>query len=86
MSTVSANNTADKNGRRAMPDKHFSWYHDVLLGALTPIYLGWVASYAQEIAAATVDEADARVERLARAYEENKPYLVSRWRWPDRTG
>jgi glucosylglycerate synthase len=57
-----------------------------LLGALTPIYLGWVASYAQEIAAATVDEADARVERLARAYEENKPYLVSRWRWPDRTG
>ena len=25
-----------------------------------------------------------RVEKLARAYEEGKPYLQSRWRWPDR--
>lgn len=56
-----------------------------LLGALTPIYLGWVASYAQEVAGATVAEADARVEKLARVFEENKPYFVSRWRWPDRT-
>jgi hypothetical protein len=36
-----------------------------LLGALTPLYLGWVASYAQEVAHATVIEADERVERLA---------------------
>lgn len=56
-----------------------------LLGALTPLYLGWVASYAQEVGGAAVAEADARVEKLARAFEENKPYFVSRWRWPDRT-
>jgi glucosylglycerate synthase len=56
-----------------------------LLGALTPLYLGWVASYAQEVAGATVAEADARLEKLARVFEENKPYFVSRWRWPDRT-
>jgi hypothetical protein len=56
-----------------------------LLGALTPLYLGWVASYAQEVAHATVIEADERVERLARVFEENKPYFVSRWRWPDRS-
>jgi hypothetical protein len=55
-----------------------------LLGALTPLYLGWVASYAQEVAAATAAQADDRVERLAQVFEANKPYFVSRWRWPDR--
>jgi hypothetical protein len=25
-----------------------------------------------------------RIERLALAYEAQKPYLISRWRWPDR--
>jgi glucosylglycerate synthase len=55
-----------------------------LLGALTPLYLGWVASYALEVGNATPAEAEQRVEKLARAYEEGKPYLLSRWRWPDR--
>ena len=55
-----------------------------LLGALTPLYLGWVASYALEVGAASPAEAELRVEKLARAYEEGKPYLLSRWRWPDR--
>ena len=55
-----------------------------LLGALTPLYLGWVASYAKDIGEATVVEADRRVEIVAQAFEANKPYLVSRWRWPDR--
>lgn len=55
-----------------------------LLGALTPLYLGWVASYTQEVGGASLASADQRLELLARAYEDNKPYLVSRWRWPDR--
>lgn len=55
-----------------------------VLGALTPLYLGWVASYTQEVGSATVQEADQRIEQLARAYEEQKPYFVSRWRWPER--
>ena len=55
-----------------------------LLGALSPIYLGWVASYALEVGNATPAEAEQRIEKLARAYEEGKPYLLSRWRWPDR--
>jgi hypothetical protein len=55
-----------------------------LLGALTPLYLGWVASYAQEVGSASTAEADDRVERLAQVFEANKPYFVSRWRWPDR--
>ena len=55
-----------------------------LLGALTPLYLGWVASYAQEVGVASTAEADRRVEQLAHVFEANKPYFVSRWRWPDR--
>jgi hypothetical protein len=55
-----------------------------LLGALTPLYLGWVASYALEVGNAGANEAEQRLEKLARAYEEGKPYLLSRWRWPDR--
>lgn len=55
-----------------------------LFGALTPIYLGWAASYAMEINQAGFATAAERVERLARAYESEKPYLLSRWRWPDR--
>lgn len=55
-----------------------------LLGALTPLYLGWVASYVQEVSEASSAVVEQRLERLAKAYEENKPYLLSRWRWPDR--
>jgi hypothetical protein len=55
-----------------------------LMGALTPLYLGWVASYIQEVATHSPLAAEQRFEQLARAYEEGKPYLVSRWRWPDR--
>ncbi len=55
-----------------------------LLGALTPLYLGWVAAHVLEIGSAYPAEAAQRVERLARAYEDGKPYLLSRWRWPDR--
>jgi glucosylglycerate synthase len=55
-----------------------------LMGAFTPLYLGWVASYVQEVAARSPSAAEQRFEQLAKAYEDGKPYLVSRWRWPDR--
>lgn len=55
-----------------------------LFGAFTPLYLGWVASYAIEINRSGLATAENRVEQLARAYETEKPYLPSRWRWPDR--
>ncbi|HTP32951.1 MAG TPA: hypothetical protein VMJ75_12315 [Candidatus Acidoferrales bacterium] len=57
---------------------------DHLLRSFTPLYLGWIASYAQEMGSAGPFEVEARLERLAQAYEAGKPYLVSRWRWPDR--
>ncbi len=56
---------------------------DHLLRSFTPLYLGWIASYALESESAGVD-ADLRIEQLSKAFEESKSYLVSRWRWPDR--
>lgn len=55
-----------------------------LLRALTPLYLGWVASYVSQVRNSTAEEAQTRVETLCRAYEAQKGYLISRWRWPDR--
>jgi hypothetical protein len=57
---------------------------DQMLRALTPIYLGWVASYALELENATPEAIEQRLERLCAAYETTKSYLISRWRWPDR--
>jgi hypothetical protein len=55
-----------------------------LFGALTPLYLGWVASYAVDVNKKGIAAAGEKIEQLARAFETEKPYLVSRWRWPDR--
>ncbi len=55
-----------------------------LLGALTPLYLGWVASYIAEVQSGDASAAEQRIEQLAVAFEQTKPYFVSRWRWPDR--
>jgi hypothetical protein len=57
---------------------------DHLLRSFTPLYLGWIASYALEMQTARTTDADLRIERLSKAFEDNKSYLVSRWRWPDR--
>lgn len=57
---------------------------DHVLRALTPAYLAWVASYALEMQGSTPAAADARLEQLCLAFEAEKPYLVRRWRWPDR--
>lgn len=53
-----------------------------LLGALTPLYLAWVASHLLLTSNGTLPEQ--HIEELAAAFETDKPYLVSRWRWPDR--
>jgi hypothetical protein len=46
--------------------------------------MGWVASYALEIAGASAPAVERRIEDLCAAFEAAKPYFVSRWRWPDR--
>jgi len=53
-----------------------------LLGALTPLYLAWVASHI--ILADNGTAPEQHIEELAATFENDKAYLVSRWRWPDR--
>jgi glucosylglycerate synthase len=57
---------------------------DHLLRSLTPLYLGWVVSYARGVEELEPTAVEDRLERLCVAYENGKSYLVSRWRWPDR--
>jgi hypothetical protein len=53
-----------------------------LLGALIPLYLAWVASHINVTASGANPER--HIEAVAAAFEADKTYLVSRWRWPDR--
>jgi glucosylglycerate synthase len=54
-----------------------------LLGAMTPLYLAWVASYLRFVADDPTRAAHA-INLTAAAFENEKSYIVSRWRWPDR--
>ncbi len=53
-----------------------------LLGALTPLYLAWVASHIR--LSDSGEPPEKHIQNLAAAFENDKAYLVSRWRWPDR--
>ncbi|HZS11858.1 MAG TPA: glycosyltransferase [Nitrospirales bacterium] len=59
--------------RRVMPEEH-------LLKALTPLYLGRTASFVLETQALTTAEAEERIDQLCHCVEDEKPYLVSRWK------
>ncbi|MGA7156262.1 MAG: hypothetical protein WBY53_05425 [Acidobacteriaceae bacterium] len=54
-----------------------------LLGAMTPLYLAWVASYLRFTADDPIRATHA-IQLTASAFETEKSYIVSRWRWPDR--
>ena len=53
-----------------------------LLGALIPLYLAWVAGHVNITASGA--DSERHIEAVAAAFDADKPYLVSRWRWPDR--
>jgi hypothetical protein len=57
---------------------------DHLLSAFTPLYFGWLASFIGDVEAVPEPDVDVRTEQLCLQYEAEKPYLISRWRWPDR--
>ena len=54
-----------------------------LLGSLTPLYLAWVASHLKRSAGDSALAAF-HVDETAAAFVVEKPYVVARWRWPDR--
>ena len=53
-----------------------------LLGALIPLYLAWVAGHINVVTSGT--DSEVHIEAVASAFESEKQYIVSRWRWPDR--
>ena len=57
---------------------------DHLMAVLTPLYLAWVASFILSVRESKPGAVPARIENLCKTYEAEKPYLISRWRWPDR--
>jgi glucosylglycerate synthase len=59
---------------------------DRLIASLIPLYFGRVASLVLETHVLTTDQAEAFVERQARAFELAKPYFVNRWRQAERDG
>lgn len=58
--------------RRVMDRQH-------LLQALTPLYLGWVASFAFATRQATAGAVEAMEERTCLRFEDLKPDLAARW-------
>jgi hypothetical protein len=50
-----------------------------LLKSLTPLYLGWVASFARQTEPENAAQVEDRIERLCLVYEQLKPPLLSRW-------
>jgi hypothetical protein len=68
----------------AVGHRHRIIARDHLLRALAPLYLAWIASLVIECGAASAEVVEARIERLCENFETEKPYLISRWRWPER--
>jgi glucosylglycerate synthase len=62
---------------RVLPQDH-------LLRSLTPLYTGWMASFIVQTRNRRAEDVDQRLEEVCRAFEVEKPYLISRWRWPER--
>ena len=50
-----------------------------LLKSLTPLYLGWVASFARQTEPENAAQVEERIEKLCLVYEQLKPPLLSRW-------
>jgi len=62
---------------RALPREH-------VLRSLVPLYLAWFASFVLEVRDRGDDEVERRLDQLGAAFETQKPYLISKWRWPER--
>jgi hypothetical protein len=55
-----------------------------LLSAFTPLFWAWIASFVQQADRLSAADIEGQVEALCLQFEAEKPYLISRWRWPDR--
>lgn len=65
-------------------DYALAWHARVMsqehiLGTLTPLYLGKIASLVLELEDSTAEEVERRLSELCYAYEKFKPYLAEKW-------
>jgi hypothetical protein len=63
---------------------HRSLGREHVLTAFAPLFGAWVSSFVAEVMEATPAQVEERLEQLCLRFEGEKPYLISRWRWPDR--
>jgi hypothetical protein len=60
---------------------HYDVVHrDHLLRSLVPLYLGRTAAFVMEAEPRSAEATEALLERVAEAFERQKPYLTERWR------
>jgi hypothetical protein len=48
------------------------------------LFAGWLSSFVSELQDAPLAESEGRLDQMCLRFESEKPYLISRWRWPDR--
>jgi glucosylglycerate synthase len=53
--------------------------HDQLVSSMIPLYFGRTATFVNETADDTPEQAEARVESFAEVFLAAKPYLIERW-------
>jgi hypothetical protein len=59
-------------------------HREHMLPAFAPLFAGWVSLFVSELPNATLAESEGRLDRMCLQFESEKPYLIARWRWPDR--
>jgi hypothetical protein len=55
-----------------------------VLTAFAPLFAAWVSSFVADVRDVTHARSEERLDRMCLRFESEKPYLISRWRWPDR--
>lgn len=55
-----------------------------ILRSFVPLYLAWFASFVVEVHGRGDEDVERHIEQLCAAFEAEKPYLISKWRWPER--
>jgi hypothetical protein len=51
-----------------------------ILNSLVPLYLGKVLSFVKKTERMSNQQAEEQIENECMVFEENKPYLIDRWR------
>ena len=57
--------------------KVMSWTH--ILKSLTPLYLGWIASFVNQTMESDAGEVEEKLEALSQEFEKQKIYLLANW-------